>query len=283
MEKDTEECYAMELHGEKISENIKREVESAEETPHLAVLLVGESDASKSFIQKKKEMCRELGSNFTLKTFERGIETEEIIETIEDLNKKNSIHGILPQLPLPGIDENKVFEAIDPGKDVDGLTPENMGFLLRDNPKIVPGTVEAILDILEHYGIEIEGKDVTIVNNSNLIGKPLSMALTNRMATVTLCNVKTKNLKKHTKNADILITATGQPDLITADMIKEDAVVVDAGYAKEDGKVQGDVKFDEIKEKASKITPNPGGVGPVTVAVTMRNLLKCYRIQQDEN
>jgi methylenetetrahydrofolate dehydrogenase (NADP+)/methenyltetrahydrofolate cyclohydrolase len=271
------------LTGENVREELKTELETGEETPHLAVLLVGESEASKSFIRKKKEMCKELGFKFTLETFEKGTDTEEIIETIEKLNTKEDVHGILPQLPLPGINENRIFEAIEPEKDVDGLTPENMGFLLRDSPKIVPGTVEAILEILEYYNVEIESQNVTIVNNSNLIGKPLSMALTNRMATVTLCHAKTEDLKKHTRNADILVTATGQPDLITPEMVKEDTVVIDAGYAKEDGKVQGDVKFDEVKEKASKITPNPGGVGPVTVAVTMRNLLKCYRLQQDEN
>lgn len=273
----------MELGAGEVEAKIKSDLDDISSSPHLYVLMAGESEASKSFIEKKREMCRELGFRFSLETFEKGTETEEILGTVEKLNDKDDVHGILPQLPLPGIDENKVFESIDPEKDVDGLTPENLGFLLRNNPKIMPGTVEATLEILEHYDVDIEGRDVTIVNNSNLIGKPLSMALTNRMATVTLCHVQTKDLKKHTQNADILVTATGQPDLVTADMIKEGAIVIDAGYAKEDGKVEGDVKFEEVKEKASKITPNPGGVGPVTVAVTMRNLLKCYRMQQDGN
>lgn len=262
---------------------IKKELKEVKVSPRLTVILIGQNSASKSFIRKKKKMCREIGFKFSLQTFKKETPMEEIIGKIQELNEDPDVHGILPQLPLPRIDENKVFEAIKPEKDVDGLTPENLGHLLRDNPKIIPGTVEAVLEILEHYDVDIESQNITIVNNSNLIGKPLSMALTNRMTTVTICHHKTKNLKKHTENADILITATGKPDLITADMIKEDAVVIDAGYAKEDGKVQGDVKFEEVKEKASKITPNPGGVGPVTVAVTMRNLLKCYRMQQDEN
>lgn len=271
------------MEGGRVKNLIKKEFREADENARLAVILVGDSEASKSFIRNKKEMCKELGFEFTLRTFEKGVTQKRVVEEIHKMNHNSDIDGILPQLPLPEIIENRIFEAIDPQKDVDGLTPKNLGFLFRDNSKLVPGTVEAILEILEYYNVEIEGQNVTIINNSNLIGKPLSMALTNMMATVTLCHVKTRDLKKHTRSADILVTATGQPDLITADILKEDAVVIDAGYAKEDGKVQGDVKFDQVKEKASKITPNPGGVGPVTVAVTMRNLLKCYRMQQDES
>jgi methylenetetrahydrofolate dehydrogenase (NADP+)/methenyltetrahydrofolate cyclohydrolase len=272
----------MNLEGKQVREKIKQNLDRSDTSPCLAVIFVGDSDASESFIKKKKEMCSELGFRFTLSKFERGVSEKTVINEIEKMNENPDIHGILPQLPLPGIDENKVFKAIDPEKDVDGLTPENLGSLLRGDPRIVPGTVEAVMEILEHYDVEIEGQEVTIVNNSNLIGKPLSMAITNKMGTVTLCHEETKNMKKHTRQADILVTATGQPDLITSEMIKEDAVVVDAGYAKENGKVQGDVKFDEVKEKASKITPNPGGVCPVTVAATMQNLLKCYRMQQDK-
>lgn len=271
----------MKLSAEEVVNQITKNLSRKNLTPHLAVIFVGESNASKSFIENKRKMCGELGFSFSIEKFSSNVSEKEVLEKIRELNEEPDVHGILPQLPLPGIDENKIFEAIDPEKDVDGLTPENMGFLLRNNPKILPGTVEAILEILEHYNVELEGQDVTIVNNSNLIGKPLSMALTNRMATVTLCHAKTKDLEKHTQNADILVTATGQPDLITADMVKEDAVVIDAGYAKDDGKVKGDVKFEEVKGKTSKITPNPGGVGPVTVAVTMRNLLKCYRTQNN--
>jgi len=270
----------MEMKGEPVKKDIMAELGDFEGRPHLAVLLVGDDNASKSFIRKKRELCEELGFEFTLKEFPEGSDTEDVLEEIESLNEDTDIHGILPQLPLPGLSEHEVFEAIRPEKDVDGLSPENLGLLQRGNPRIVPGTVESIREILEEYEVEIEGRDITIVNNSNLIGKPLSMYMTNKKATVTLCHKETRDLKKHTETADILITATGQSGLIDREMIKENAIIVDAGYAKENGKVKGDVKFDEVKEKASKITPNPGGVGPVTVATTMRNLVRCYKIQE---
>lgn len=271
------------LNGEKVVNQIKDELRNTEVSPKLSVIFVGDNNASRSFIQKKKEMCRELGFRFSIEKFSSNASEEEVLNKIRELNNNPEIHGILPQLPLPNINEEKVFKEIKPEKDVDGLTPYSLGLLLRGESEIKPGTVESILEIFDYYNIEVREKDIVVVNNSNLIGKPLSMALTNRMATVTLCHTKTKDLKKHTKSADILVTATGHPDLITAEMVKENAIVVDAGYAKKDGKIEGDVKFESVKEKASKITPNPGGVGPVTVAATMRNLLKCYRIQQNEN
>lgn len=278
--KDQKSGFSMIIEGEKVSKQIEEELRLCNENPRMAAILVGENAASKSFIDLKRKKCESLGFEFVLKKFPENTDTKEVIATIQELNSDPEIHGILPQLPLPGIEEHEIFNTIRPEKDVDGLTPENLGRLQRNNPRIVPGTVEAITELMKYYDVETRGKDITIVNNSNLIGKPLSMALTNQTATVTLCHSKTRKLEKHTKTADILITATGQPKLIGKEIIKEDAVVIDAGYAKEDGKIQGDVNFDKAREKASKITPNPGGVGPITVAATMRNLLKCYKVQK---
>lgn len=271
------------MKGKKVREEILFELREGDFSPHLAVLLIGNDEASKSFIKLKRQACEELGFKFSLFKFRKDVDEKKVLEKIRELNEDTEIHGILPQLPFPEhINENKVFAEIRPVKDPDGLTPQNLGSVLRGAPGIVPATVEAIMELLAYYSIETEEKEVVIINNSNLIGKPLSMILTNSDATVTMCHKKTKSLKNHTENADLIITATGQPNLIDKGMIKEDAVIIDAGYAKEDGEILGDVEFDEVSEKASKITPNPGGVGPVTVAMTIRNLCKCYKMQKDE-
>lgn len=276
-----------EMKGEKISrdllKSLKPDFESLKEDPYLAILFVGDDQAAASYIEEKKAICKKLGVKAEVFNFDANVSEEEILRKIEELNSDPSVNAILPQLPMQGVDSDKVFEKIDPLKDVDGLTPYNLGRLMRGRVRVMPGAVKAIFKIFNEYNVKVEGKDVVIVNNSNLIGKPLSLALTNRGATVTVCHDSTRDLRSHTSKSDIVITATGQPNLIGKEMVKKGAVVVDAGYAKEDGKIRGDVNFDEVKEKASKLTPNPGGVGPVTVAVTMQNLYYCYQLQQNKD
>ncbi|PSH00871.1 MAG: bifunctional 5,10-methylene-tetrahydrofolate dehydrogenase/5,10-methylene-tetrahydrofolate cyclohydrolase, partial [Nanohaloarchaea archaeon SW_7_46_7] len=210
--------------------------------------------------------------------FHESIEEREVVEEVEAGNKASDVHGILVQLPLPEqISEEKVFEALDQVKDVDGLTPGNMGRTLRGEPGILPGAVKAVEKILEHELDEkgFEGLEATVINNSNLIGRPLSMVLSERGATVTLCNRKTEDLEKHTEKADAVVTATGQRGVLRPEMVREDSIVIDAGYSL--GK--GDIEDKEKMDRKTNFCGVPGGAGPLTVAVTMKNLLKCYRNQ----
>ncbi len=263
-------------------EEVRSAVADMPEPPHLGIIFVGDSDASAAFISKKQEACERVGCEATVFQYDAGISQEQLLREIEQLNADPGIHGILPQLPLPDhIDENAVFEAVSPEKDVDGLTEENLGKLLRGADAITPCTVGAILRMLEHEDVALDGADVTVINNSNLIGKPLTMALTRRDATVTVCHEKTADLARHTRAADIVITATGVPGLVTGDMLSEDAVVIDAGYSRVDGEPRGDVDMDSVRPVAGKVTPVPGGVGPLTVAMVIQNLLDCYGMQQE--
>ena len=197
-----------------------------------------------------------------------------LINKLEELRIDSKIHGILVQLPLPGhINEKKILEAISEEKDVDGLNPLNLGRLLIGEDAFVPCTPKGIMRLLEHYKIFLDGKDVVIINRSNLLGKPLAYLLIQKNSTVTLCHSRTMNLKYHTRNADIVITGVGKPDFIDRDMIREEAVIVDVGICRKDQKVCGDTDFESLKDKASYITPVPGGVGPMTVAMVLENTL----------
>lgn len=263
--------------AEKIREGLKVRVQRLKNrgiTPTLAIVMVGENSASKIYIRNKQRACGQIGMHSSLYEYPGNMSEEKLIALIEKLNKDKKIHGIIVQLPLPRhIDKEKVLCTVSRDKDVDGLNPVNLGNLLHGNEFIVPCTPKGIIRMLDEMKIRVEGKNVVIVNNSIVVGKSLGMMLSNRHGTVTLCHKKTKYLKQHTKRAEILITATGVPNLIKKEMVKEKAVVIDAGISFDQGKICGDVDFENVKDIASYITPVPGGVGPMTVAMVLENTL----------
>ena len=266
------------INGEKISEKILSELEEVDASPKLKIILAGENEASKTFVEEKIEAAERIGFQAELEKFPEDVEEEKLIEEIEKANKDPGIHGVLVQLPLPEqVDENRIFEKLDSKKDVDGLTPENIGKTLRGNPEILPGAVEAVEKILEQEIPEknFEGLEVTVINNSNLIGKPLSMLLTGKGATVTLCNRHTEDLEKHTREADVVVTATGVRGVLKPEIVQKASIVIDAGYSLG----RGDIEDKDAMSDKTVFCGVPGGVGPITVAVTMKNLLKCYRNQ----
>lgn len=261
----------------RILNELKAKIENLREKPCIAIILVGNDEASKVFVGLKEKVSQEIGIEPIIYRLEAITKEDSVLRLIQDLNETPKVHGILVQLPLPPhIDENRVLGSICPEKDVDGLTPKNVGNLLLGEEGITPCTADSIITILEEYGIKIEGKDVVIINRSNLIGKPLAIILIRKSATVTVCHSKTRNLAEHTRHADIIITATGRPGFLNGNMIKEGVVVIDAGYAKREGRICGDVDFETVSKKASAITPVPGGVGPLTVALVFKNLMRCY-------
>lgn len=249
--------------------------------PKLAVILVGQDPASLSYIRQKQKACNRTGVEWEQFDYDTSVTTEQLIKKIEELNGNPLIHGILVQLPLPNhVNVPVVMKAIDPKKDVDGFTAYNLGkmFLSTEFEDLVPCTPLGVIKMLEYYKIDVRGKEVVVVGHSNLVGKPLSTMLLNRNATVTTCHIDTKDLAFHTKRADILCVAVGKAGLITADMVKEGAVVVDIGVNRmNDGKLRGDCDFEEISKKASYITPVPGGAGPMTVACLMINVIKAAK------
>ncbi|MBI4994081.1 bifunctional 5,10-methylene-tetrahydrofolate dehydrogenase/5,10-methylene-tetrahydrofolate cyclohydrolase [Candidatus Peregrinibacteria bacterium] len=246
-------------------------------TPKLVIILVGDSPASLSYISQKSRAAEKTGIICEVKKLPSSTTTKNLIVLIEKLNKDKKTHGILVQLPLPKqIETPLIIRAIDPKKDVDGFNAYNLGkmFLSRGFERLAPCTPLGIIKLLEHYKISLSGKNVTIVGRSNIVGKPLAVMLINRDATVTVCHSKTKNLSEYTKKADILVAAVGRPKFITAKMVKSGAVVIDVGVNKVDGKLIGDSDFKTVSKKASALTPVPGGIGPMTVACLMENVLK---------
>jgi methylenetetrahydrofolate dehydrogenase (NADP+) / methenyltetrahydrofolate cyclohydrolase len=271
------------INGKEIAE--KKRVEIAEEvkrikaqgvTPGLAVILVGNNHASRTYVTSKEKACKELGMNSLLIEMHEEVSEQELLSKIEELNENSDIHGILVQLPLPKhIDETKVIESISPLKDVDGFHPINIGRMMTGQKAFLPCTPYGIMVLLEESDISIAGKHVVVVGRSNIVGKPVGQLFLNQHATVTYCHSKTSDLKLHTKQADILIAAVGIPNFITADHVKEGAVVIDVGINRnEAGKLCGDVAFDEVSEKAGYITPVPKGVGPMTITMLMYNTLQ---------
>lgn len=242
----------------------------------LAVIIVGNDSASKIYVKNKKRACEEIGINSQVFELEEKISQDELLALIEKLNVEEKIHGILVQLPLPShIEKEKIILAIDPKKDVDCFHPENIGKVFLNSPRFLPCTPAGILEILKRYDIEIVGKDVVIVGRSNIVGKPLALMMINEGATVTVCHSKTKNLKEKCLGADILVSAVGKTGLITKDMIKQGAVVIDVGMNRDDErKLTGDVDFSEVSQIASAITPVPGGVGPMTITMLLKNTIK---------
>lgn len=275
------------LDGKKVAKEIlldlQKEVNKMHDKhihPKLTVILVGKDPASVSYIKQKQKACVATGIEWDQVDYEMDVTTEQLIEKIKELNADEMVHGILVQLPLPKqIYVPDVIRAIEPKKDVDGFTAYNLGkvFLSTEFEYLAPCTPLGVVRILEHYKIPVEGKEVVVVGHSNIVGKPLSVMLLNRNATVTTCHVYTKDLASHTRRADILCVAVGKPDLIKADMVKEGAVVIDIGINRKGDKLVGDIDFDGVAKKAAYVTPVPGGMGPMTVACLMENTVRAAK------
>ncbi len=266
------------LLAKKIRDEIKKRVADLKKDgiiPGLAVILVGDNPASQLYVNMKTKACEDVGIYSINHRMPFEVSETELINVIKMLNNNPMVHGILVQLPLPAhIKEENVIEAIDYKKDIDGFHPYNVGKLLRGNPLFYPCTPYGIMKLFEEYNIELKGKDVVIVGAGNITGKPLASMLTNEFATVQLCHVHTKELQEKTKRADILISAVGRPGLIGEDMVKEKSVIVDVGISRVNNKVVGDVDFENVAKKVSYITPVPGGVGPMTIAMLLYNTVK---------
>lgn len=262
--------------AEQVILKVKDRVETLKQsgiTPGLTVVLVGDDPASQTYVGSKEKTSKRLGMDSTVLTRPSTVTEQELLELIENLNNDESVHGILIQLPLPGhIDENKVLQAIHPDKDVDGFHPLNVGKLLLNQHGFIPCTPFGVIQLLDYAAIPIEGKHAVIVGRSNIVGKPMGQLLLNRHATVTYTHSRTEDLASYTKQADILIVATGQPLMITAEHVKPGAAVIDVGiHRNSDGRLSGDVDFHSVKSVAGAITPVPGGVGPMTIAMLMEN------------
>ena len=243
--------------------------------PKLVVIHANNDEASNVYISKKRKMCEELGILEEEYDFDESVSQENILELLERLNNDDTVHGILVQLPIfKHLDSKEILEKISPKKDVDGFHPINIGKLMQGTGGVVPCTPKGILKILDEIGIDIEGKNATVIGRSIIVGRPMSALLLNRGATVTTCHSKTQDLKEHTKNADILVVACGQPHIITEDMVKEGSVVIDVGINRVNGKLIGDVDTENVVKKAKYVTPVPGGVGLTTVYTLMENLVE---------
>jgi methylenetetrahydrofolate dehydrogenase (NADP+)/methenyltetrahydrofolate cyclohydrolase len=277
------------IDGKKIAQGIKDSVregvsdfrERYKKVPSLHVILIGNDPASEMYVRIKEKAAEEVGIKSVKHEFE-SITEKDLLGLIDKLNRDESVNGILVQLPLPkDVDDKSVLAAVDPEKDVDGFHALNMGSIFTGDYRLVSCTAAGIIRMIESEGIDPEGKEAVIVGSSNVVGKPLAIMLVNKEATVTMCHIKTKNIPEKTRTADILVSATGVPKLIKAEMVKEGATVIDVGISKVDGKIVGDVDFENVKEKASRITPVPGGVGPMTVAMLMSNTLDAAKRQSE--
>ena len=277
------------LHGKPVAETVLGEVRAGVDrfkahtgvTPTLAVVLIGDDPASQVYVRNKKRAADSVGIATQDHLHPAGLSQGELRDLIRRLNADHRIHGVLIQLPLPkGMDEDGAVAAIAPEKDADGLHPTNLGRLLAGNPGAVPCTPAGCMEILDHYGIPIEGAEAVVVGRSRLVGKPLAQLLLARHATVTMCHTRTRDLAAHCRRADILCVAAGRPGVVTGDMVREGVVVIDVGVNRlPTGKVTGDVQFDSVSPKARAITPVPGGVGPMTIAMLMRNTARAARQQ----
>ena len=266
-----------------LGQNLKEKVKKLKDEgimPHFCVINIGDDPASKIYVRTKKRRAEKMGIIQDIYQMSADTKQEEALALIDKLNADPAINGLMVQLPAPKqIDADALLERIDPNKDVDGLTPANIGHLWMGNHFVEPATAEGIIALLKHYEIPLEGKNVVIIGRSNIVGKPLAALMLEQNATVTIAHSRTKNLGEITKKADVLVSATGQAFLVKADMVKDGAVVVDVGMNHVDGKLVGDVDFDKVKEKTSYITPVPGGVGPLTVQFLMEAVVKLTRRQ----
>ena len=285
------------IDGNKISSEVKEEIalevqqmqKRGEKTPHLAAIIVGHDGASETYVGHKEKACKQVGFDSTVLRFEDTITENELLAKVHELNNNNAIDGFIIQLPLPKhISEQKIIEAIDPKKDVDGFHPINLGRMVIGMPAYVSATPAGIIELIKRYKIDTAGKNVVVIGRSNIVGKPISILLSQKAtpgdATVTLTHSRTKNLKEVVSKADIIIAALGIAEFLTADMVKEGATVIDVGITrvvsdktKSGWKLLGDVKFDEVAPKAGFITPVPGGVGPMTIVSLLQNTLKAAK------
>ena len=288
------------LDGKKTSEEIKQEIAEAvalrknagKKIPHLAAVIVGSDGASMTYVSSKVKACARVGFNSTLIDLPEDTTEEQLLDEIAILNKDQDIDGFIVQLPLPKhIDEDKILLAVDPNKDVDGFHPVNVGKMCLELPTFLPATPFGIMELLERYNIETSGKNVVVLGRSNIVGRPISILMSQKRkcgnATVTIAHSRTKNLKEITSQADIIVAAIGIPEFLTGDMVKKDVTVVDVGITrlpdatKKSGfRLAGDVHFDSVKQKSAFITPVPGGVGPMTIAMLLQNTLDAYKGNQ---
>ncbi|MGB9587834.1 MAG: bifunctional 5,10-methylenetetrahydrofolate dehydrogenase/5,10-methenyltetrahydrofolate cyclohydrolase [Armatimonadota bacterium] len=267
-----------------IREEVKAEVErfrsKTSVTPHLAVVIVGEDPASKVYVNMKKKAALAAGMISTVHELPENSTQEQVVEIVRQLSHDPNIHGVMVQHPVPEhLDELEILSSVAREKDVDGISRESLGSLITGDPIFIAATPAGIIELLDRYNIPIQGQHAVVVGRSIILGKPVALYLLNRHATVTICHTRTRDLGEMTRQADILVAAVGRPEMITGDMIKEGAVVIDAGYNKVEGREKdvGDVEFDSAAQKASWITPVPGGVGPMTIAMLLKNTMKAAR------
>lgn len=266
-----------------ILDELKEEVDKLIDKPNFVVIQVGNNEASNIYIKQKMKMAEYIGYGAKLLKFDEDISEEYLLKKIDELNRDSNIHGILVQMPLPShINTNKIQNAVLPIKDIDGLSDINTGILCHNKNSLFSCTPLGVMELLKRYNISVKGLNATVIGRSNLVGKPMAMMLTNEDATVTLCHSKTKDLKKYTQDADLLVVAVGHPKLITADMVKENVIIIDVGINRTSDGLCGDVDYENVSKKASYITPVPGGVGQMTVAMLGSNILKAYKIQKGE-
>jgi methylenetetrahydrofolate dehydrogenase (NADP+)/methenyltetrahydrofolate cyclohydrolase len=290
-----EKTYTL-IDGRKIAAQIKEEItqrvqelkSESKKIPHLAIILVGDDGASQTYVDHKVKACKEVGFHYTMMRFADTISEDKLLKHIDQVNKDSDVDGFIVQLPLPAhISVEKITEHIRPEKDVDGFTNRNFGSIVSKNPLLMPATPFGVIELLKRYKVETEGKNCVVVGASRLVGAPLSMMLVEQgRATVTVCHKYTKDLSNFTKQADILVVAVGKPGLITADMVKEGAVVIDVGTTRVEGSqykngyaIKGDVDFKNVAPKCSLITPVPGGVGPMTIASLLLNTLRATELR----
>ena len=271
----------------KFRENLKKETSSFKEkhgiSPCISVILAGDDPASAVYVGSKEKAAIEVGFNSIVERVSGDISTEEILKMVEKFNNDDKIHGILVQLPLPKqVDEKKVLRAIKAEKDVDGFHPYNVGLLNIGEDCLMPCTPLGVMNMIKDYGINLSGKNAVVIGRSNIVGKPMVAMLTKANATVTICHSKTENIKEICKKADIIVAAIGKAKFVTKDFIKDGAVVIDVGMNRVDGKLCGDVDFENVKDKCSFITPVPGGVGPMTITTLMENTLKACKMSLEK-
>jgi methylenetetrahydrofolate dehydrogenase (NADP+)/methenyltetrahydrofolate cyclohydrolase len=273
------------IDGKALAKSIRKDVkdevtkltEKYGKSPHLVVVLVGENPASQTYVRMKHRACERAGIRSTAINKDPSITEKELLDTVKELNEDPDVHGILVQLPLPKhIDSNKVINTIAYEKDVDGFHPMNIAALQIGTKGIVSATPKGIMTLLEHTGIQVEGKQALVIGRSNIVGKPVAQLLLNKNATVTIAHSRTRNLETLCKAADIVVAAVGRPKMVTGDMIKEGATVIDVGVNRVEDKLIGDVDFESVKDKAAHITPVPGGVGPMTIASLLQNTVECF-------
>lgn len=268
------------LVSKKIQEEIKKQVATLSKKPCLLVILVGNDQASQIYVSSKEKACKKVGMESKTIILDENVSQKEVIKVIQKANEDKNINGILVQLPLPNhMDAKAVVGAIDPMKDVDGLHAYNQGKLMLGEPGIIPCTPKGVMRLLSEYHVDLSGKNALVIGRSILVGKPVAQLLLNKNATVTIAHSKTKDLKELCLNMDIIVCAVGKPKTITEDMVKEGAVIIDVGINRVLGTLVGDVDYLSVAPKTSRITPVPGGVGPMTIACLLENVLECYELQ----